>query len=49
MITLARLYQRFTFTLEPCQDPLDIRNTITISPKHGVWVKAVPRGAEREP
>jgi cytochrome P450 len=48
-ITLARLYQRFTFQLEPNQVPLDVRNTITISPKNGVWVRATPRALEREP
>ena len=47
--TLARLYQRFTFELEPGQVPLEIRNTITISPKHGVHVRAVPRTMQRKP
>ena len=47
--TLARLYQRFTFELEPGQVPLEIRNTITISPKHGVHVRALPRTMQREP
>lgn len=42
-ITLVRLYQRFTFELQGSQDPLELRETITISAANGVHVKAVPR------
>ena len=46
-ITLVRLFQRYTFELKPGQDPLELRNTITISPKNGVIVKPIPHKAAR--
>lgn len=50
-VTLVRLYQRFRFELEAGQVPLKIRNNITISPEHGVLVRAIPRPPtlQREP
>ncbi|EIE26674.1 cytochrome P450 [Coccomyxa subellipsoidea C-169] len=50
-VTLVRMYQRFTFELEPGQVPLKIRNNITISPENGVLVRTIPRPAtlQREP
>ena len=30
------------------QEPLQLRNTITISPKGGLHVRVVPRGLEHE-
>ncbi|CAL5225498.1 g8326 [Coccomyxa viridis] len=41
-ITLVRLFQQYTFELKPGQEPLELRNTITLSPKKGVIVKPVP-------
>ena len=41
-ITLVRLFQQYTFELKPGQEPLELRNTITLSPKNGVIVKAIP-------
>ena len=34
-----RLFQRFTFELLPGQDPLELRQGLTLSPANGVWVK----------
>ena len=31
------------------QEPLQLRNTITISPKGGLHVRVMPRGLEPEP
>ena len=41
-ITLVRLFQQYTFELKPGQEPLELRNTITLSPKLGVIVKPIP-------
>jgi len=41
-ITLVRLFQQYTFELKPGQEPLALRNTITLSPKNGVIVRPVP-------
>ena len=41
-ITLVRLFQRYTFELAPGQVPLELRNTITLSPKNGVIVRPIP-------
>ncbi|CAL8467004.1 g6540 [Coccomyxa elongata] len=50
-ITLIRMYQSFTFELEPGQLPLKIHTTITIRPQNGVRVRAIPRtpSLQREP
>lgn len=50
-ITLIRMYQSFTFELEPGQLPLKIHTTITIRPQNGVHVRAIPRtpSLQREP
>jgi cytochrome P450 len=40
---LAKLYSAVTLTLEPGQDPLPLRATITMSPKNGVKVRPVLR------
>eukprot|EP00879_Flechtneria_rotunda_P008524 GHRR01008931.1.p1 GENE.GHRR01008931.1~~GHRR01008931.1.p1 ORF type:complete len:336 (+),score=98.92 GHRR01008931.1:1224-2231(+) len=42
-IALVRLYQDQTYELEPGQVPLALRQNITLSPKHGVKVRVVPR------
>lgn len=42
-ITLIHLYQQFVFKLEPGQVPLQLRHTITLSPKDGVRVTIHPR------
>ena len=42
-IALVRLYQGFVLRLLPGQEPLELRTTITMAPKHGVRVTAVPR------
>lgn len=42
-VTLIRLFQRFTLRLAPGQEPLELRTTITMAPKHGVRVTATPR------
>lgn len=42
-IALVRLYQSFVLQLLPGQEPLELRTTITMAPKHGVRVTAVPR------
>ena len=42
-IALVRLYQSFVLRLLPGQEPLELRTTITMAPKHGVRVTAVPR------
>ena len=46
-IALVRLYQRYTFTLSEQHDqvPLQLRMSITLAPKDGVWVNVLPRGA----
>lgn len=41
-ITMVRLFQRYTFELQPGQVPLALRNTITLSPKNGVIVRPIP-------
>ena len=41
----VRLYQRFTFDVVPGQEPLQLHNTITISPECGLHVHVVPRSA----
>lgn len=46
-ITLVRLFQQYTFELKPGQEPLELRNTITLSPKKGVIVKPIPHKAGR--
>ena len=42
-IALVRLYRQFLFRLAPGQVPLQLRHTITLSPKHGVHVNIHPR------
>ncbi|KAL3136633.1 hypothetical protein ABBQ38_005874 [Trebouxia sp. C0009 RCD-2024] len=43
-IALARIYQRFTFTLAPtCLEPLQLVQAITISPKGGLPVRVTTR------
>ena len=46
-IMLVRLFQRYTFGLKPGQEPLELRNTITLSPKNGVIVKPIPHKSAR--
>ncbi len=46
-ITLVRLFQQYTFELKPGQEPLELRNTITLSPKKGVIVKPIPHKHSR--
>ena len=46
-ITLVRLFQQYTFELKPGQEPLELRNTITLSPKNGVIVKPIPHKSAR--
>ena len=46
-ITLLRLFQQYTFELKPGQEPLELRNTITLSPKKGVIVKPIPHKHSR--
>ena len=46
-ITLVRLFQQYTFELKPGQEPLELRNTITLSPKKGVVVKPIPHKRAR--
>lgn len=38
-VTLVRLFSRLTFDLEPGQEPLPMAYGITMSPKHGIWVR----------
>ena len=42
-LTLAALYRRFTFELEPGQVPLRVKTGITMSPEGGVRARVVPR------
>lgn len=42
-IILFHLYRKFTFQLEPGQVPLQLRHTITLSPKDGIRVTVHPR------
>lgn len=46
LITLVRMYQQYTFELEPGQVPLELRSTITISPKGGVQCRVLRRREE---
>jgi hypothetical protein len=48
-IALVRLFQRFEFELSPGQVPLKLRQGITLSPRDGVWVTPVERGAPPAP
>ena len=45
IIALVRLYQRYTFTLaeELLTGPLEVKQGITMSPKHGVPLQVVLR------
>jgi thromboxane-A synthase len=44
MISLVRIYQRWTFKLAPRQSqPLPLRMGITLAPKDGLWVTPHPR------
>lgn len=45
IIALVRLYQRYTFELseELLAGPLEVKQGITMSPKHGVPVKVIRR------
>ncbi|KAI7837525.1 hypothetical protein COHA_008661 [Chlorella ohadii] len=46
LISLVRIYQRWTFQLAPRQArPLPLRMGITLAPKDGLWVTAHPRSA----
>ncbi|GBF94152.1 cytochrome P450 [Raphidocelis subcapitata] len=42
-LTLAQLYRRFTFGLEPGQVPLKVKTGITMSPESGVFVRVAER------
>ena len=42
-IALVRLYQHQTYELLPGQTPLAVQQNLTLSPKHGVKVRVVPR------
>ncbi|GAX81208.1 hypothetical protein CEUSTIGMA_g8640.t1 [Chlamydomonas eustigma] len=42
-VALIRMYSALTFALEPGQVPLQISYGITAGPKHGVWVRPLPR------
>jgi len=42
-LTMVRLFQRFTFELQPGQENLPLRETITLSAANGVYVKAIQR------
>eukprot|EP00884_Botryococcus_braunii_P022849 jgi/Botrbrau1/9248/Bobra.180_1s0009.1 len=46
LITLIRMYQQYTFDLEPGQVPLEVRSTITIAPKQGVMCRVRRRAEE---
>jgi cytochrome P450 len=43
LIALVRLFQRFTFALEPGMVPLRTAHFITLSPQDGVRCRVVPR------
>ena len=45
VIALVRLYQNYTFKLSDKQlnGPLEVKQTVTITPKDGVQVTVVPR------
>ena len=45
VLALARLTQRFSFSLDPehHSGPLDLISGITISPKGGIWLRVQPR------
>ena len=44
IIALVRLYQQFTFQLsENCQEPLDLKQGITMAPRGGVPVYVTQR------
>lgn len=43
VIGLSHVYASYELALEPGQDPLPLRATITMSPKDGVKVKVVAR------
>lgn len=48
VITLAQLYRRFTFELDPekhpdTSAPLQLHSGITLTMKNGVWVRPLPR------
>lgn len=42
-ISLVRLYQHQTYELLPGQEPLALQQNLTLSPKHGVKVRVIPR------
>ncbi|KAK9827982.1 hypothetical protein WJX81_005128 [Elliptochloris bilobata] len=47
-IALLRLCQRFTFELEPGQEPLQVRQSNILAPEGGLCVRVVPRGLQPE-
>ena len=46
VVTLARLYQRFTFRLEAGQAPLVARMSLSLAPRDGAVVVTVHRRPE---
>lgn len=43
---LVRIFQRYTFSLDPTHHPgptLDVRTAITLSPANGVWLRVAKR------
>ncbi|KAK9827287.1 hypothetical protein WJX81_000437 [Elliptochloris bilobata] len=47
-IALVRMYQHFSFELEPGQVPLVLHETITLSPAHGLRLRAFRRHSKSE-
>lgn len=43
VLALLRMYQRFTFELEPGQVPLPVRSMVTMAPTRGVWARVLKR------
>ena len=45
VIALVRLYQTYTFNLSDKQltGPLEVKQTVTVTPKDGVKVTVIPR------
>lgn len=45
-VTLIRLFSRLSFDLEPGQVPLPITYGITMTPRHGIWVRPRARSTK---
>lgn len=43
VVTLARLYQQYSFALQPGQVPLAVKQTFALVPAHGLRVRVVHR------